>query len=172
MSWFGSVRLLSIECLLAAAPLRQGGGGGRVASRLGVVSTRRRVLLCMLAFIYKFVKWGAARHKRHKQSRRTRGKTCFAVIVRRYTYCPIKSETGMRDVYCLQRTDSSVLRDGRRASLTPISFSSTLCSLIALFVASFPCCSLENCKTYPKYFNTALTYLIIIIIILSLKHWC
>lgn len=82
MSWFGSVRLyyrLKV-CSLPPLPLLIGwagcDGGGRVASRRGVVSTRRRVLLCMLVFIYKFVKWGAARHKRHKQSRRTRGKTC------------------------------------------------------------------------------------------------
>lgn len=119
MSWFGSVRLLSIEGRLAAAPLLIGwawwDGGGRVASRRGVVSTRRRVLLCMLAFIYKFVKWGAARHKRHKQSRRTRGKACCYIV------CPFVYICTVSDLQrgCLQRTDSSVLRGGRKVASPP-----------------------------------------------------
>lgn len=130
MSWFGSVRLLSIEGRLAAAPLLIGwawwDGGGRVASRRGVVSTRRRVLLCMLAFIYKFVKWGAARHKRHKQSRRTRGKACCynSVSFCAHMYC-VWSTTGMFTENWQQRAQGWA-----QSSLTPISRLSTLCSPI------------------------------------------
>lgn len=77
----------------------------------------------MLVFIYKFVKWGAARHKRHKQSRRTRGKTCCYNCV--YNLYCVWSTTGMFTENWQRRAQGWA-----QSSLTPISCLLTLCSPI------------------------------------------